>query len=242
MQSETKVSRNELLVALYQTTSKQELLKQFEENIKTSKRKKDDKYIHLLEQIIYFSHAIIYDHSIQTAHNYRQSFMSVAKASKMLSDEDVEKAFSFLNRTEKKAIKAPKEPKLEDMVTIKTKCEGKDAISKLKKELDDKKYTVSKGQKSEDKELYIKVALVTLSTGESLKSIVDTLTIDSKKIVLKLEKKTIKTYIKDIREYYEDKRGTDYPRAVRKAIKSMDIENCVNLKDLARMYENCMSK
>ena len=243
--TDSRVTRETLLLSLYGVTSKKDLLSQFEESLQVGRMKKNEKYTHLLEQIIYFSHAIIYNHSIQTAHNYRQAFMTVAKESKSLrmDDAEVERAFSFLNRTEKKAItstKEPKEDKTED--AIKDKCQAKEAINRLKKELDEKSYTLTRGQKAKDKEIYIKVALVTLSTGESLKTIMESLEIDRKRVVLELENKTIKGYIEDIRTHYEDKKGTDYPRAIRKAIKNMNIENCINLNGLSDLYKECIVK
>ena len=244
-ETDNNVSRETLLLALYGATSKKDLLSKFEESLQVGRMKKSEKYTHLLEQIIYFSHAIIYDHSIQTAHNYRQSFMTVAKESKSLKmdDAEVERAFSFLNRTERKTItstREPKEDKAED--TIKDKCEAKEAIISLKKQLDDKSYTLTRGQKKEDKEIYIKVALVVLSTGESLKTIMESLEIDRKRLVLELENKTAKGYIEDIRTHYEDKKGTDYPRAIRKAIKNMNIANCINLNGLSDLHKECIIK
>ena len=245
MENETKVSRNDLLIVLYQTTSKQELLRQFGEKIQTSKKKKEDKYIHLLENIIHFSHAIIYDHSIQTAHNYRQSFMTKAKecAGLKLDDKDIEKAFSFLNRTEKKSINEAIKPTSKGKVTtIKDECKARASISDLKKQLDNDSYTTTRGQKREDKEIYIKVALVTLSIGESLKNIMgNNLVVDSKTLIIDLDYKVVKAYIKDIKEHYKGKEGTDYPRAIRKAISQMDIWNSKNANGLIALYKECIS-
>lgn len=211
-------TRDELLQALYGTASKKELLVQFEAELRTIKGTSNQKYTQLLEQILYFSHAIIYGHKIQTAHNYRQDFMSAAKKLSIISDKEIEKAFSFLNRTEKKAIKknkATEEPTAPSKEVSDT-CIAKTEIERLKDELDTKSYKLSRGQKVEDKETYIKVALVALSTGAKLKEITETLELSTKRgdikfinegredsgVILVLDIKEVRTYIKDIRKHF----------------------------------------
>jgi len=266
------IERNELLTALYQVTSKADLLAQFD--LKLSEinavfrerevRLTDDKrYTYLLEQIVFYSHAIIFGHGVQTAHNYRQAFMTTAKKSNLLrlSGDEVEKAFSFLNRTEKKnIIKATSEEQNQankELLTNNDGCIANEEIKRLKQQLDDKKYKLAKGQKVEDKEIFIKVALVALSTGARLKDIMENLTISTKKgvvyfddglkkvegTILVLDSKTIQSYLKAIRSHYSDRiaKGTDISTGIRKAVKRLNIPNCQNTNNLNSLYRECLS-
>jgi len=239
------IERNELLTALYQVTSKSDLLKQFDSKLSSAKGSTNQRYTFLLEQVLFYSHAVIFGHGIQTAHNYRQSFMTTAKKSKLLklSDEDIETAFSFLNRTEKKSIvktielqNSPKNESLE----INSSCIAKDEIKRLKAQLDNKTYELAKGQKEEDKIIFIKVALVALSVGARLKEIMEDLSISTKKgvvlfddgikqeegVILELDTKTVQSYLKAIRSHYSDRiaKGTDISTSIRKSILGMNIK------------------
>jgi hypothetical protein len=251
-------TRDELLQALYGTASKKELLVQFEAELRTIKGTSNQKYTQLLEQILYFSHAIIYGHKIQTAHNYRQDFMSVAKKLSIISDKETEKAFSFLNRTEKKAIKKTKaiEEPIAPSKEVSNTCIAKTEIERLKDELDTKSYKLSRGQKVEDKETYIKVALVALSTGARLKEITETLELSTKKeltiftngesseegVILVLDIKTVRAYLRDIRKHYADRIGkVDISTGIRKAIKALGIPNCGNTNHLNALYRECIN-
>jgi len=251
--------RETLLLALYQTSNKKELLEQFNANLSGAKGSSIQKYAHLLEQIVFFSHAIIFNHGIQTAHNYRQNFMTVAKSNKQLklSSEEISKAFSFLNRTEawsfltdeeklekvnerlakkeserlrkqQKALEEKLNQPVESETTDNKECIAKDEIKRLKSELNEKSYKLARGQKEDDKEAFIKIALVALSTGARLNDIMENLTITTRKgvtyfddgltvkkgVILGLEAKTVQSYIKSIRSHY------DY------------IERCKKLKSL----------
>ena len=256
------MKREDLLVAIYQTSSKKELLAQFDSKLSGVKGSATQRYIHLLEQVLFYSHAIIFDHGVQTAHNYRQNFMSTAKKNKLLklSNEDVEKAFSFLNRTEKKALtkevstvtETPQKSTLEGD----DKCIAKDEIRDLKAQLDDETYELSRGQKKEDKEAFIKIAIVALSTGARLNDIMENLTISTKKakiffndgltvqegVILGLEPKTVQSYIKSIRKHYSDRIGkVDISTGIRKAVKKLNIPNCGNLNHLNALYKECLT-
>jgi hypothetical protein len=258
-----QVERSELLTALYQTSSKQELLKKFDADISITKGTKTQRYTHLLEQIVFYSHAIIFGHGIQTAHNYRQSFMTTAKANKFLklNDEKIEEAFSFLNRTEKKSILKVKQPEKEPKSkTIKEGeyCVAKEEIERLKAQLDSKSYELAKGQKADDKEIFIKVALLALGTGSRLKEITESLTVSTRKgtayfddgkeskegVILVLDIKTVQSYLKAIHAHYSERiaKGTDISTGIRKAVKRLEIAECGNLNDLNAIYNDCIPK
>ncbi len=253
------VERNELLKALYQVTTKSDLVKQFDAKLSGAKGTTAQRYTFLLEQVLFYSHAIIFGHGVQTAHNYRQAFMTTAKKSKLLklSNKDIEKAFKFLNRTEKKSL-LKTEPKNNTKTAnkeIKGDCIAIKEITRLKAQLDTKTYDLSKGQKIEDKETFIKVALVALSTGARLKDIMEDLTVSTKKgvtyfddgikkkegVILVLDTKTIQSYLKAIRSHYSDRIGkVDISTGIRKAVKRLNIPNCGNTNNLNALYRECL--
>jgi hypothetical protein len=254
------IERNELLTALYQVTSKADLLKQFDSMLSGAKGVKGNRYSHLLEQILFYSHAIIFGHGVQTAHNYRQAFMTTAKKSKLLklSDEEIETAFSFLNRTEKKSIiKAtstePQNQKNNASSKASNACTAKDEINRLKAQLDNKTYELAKGQKEEDKQAFIKISLVALSTGARLKDIMEDMTVSTKKgvtyfndeegIILELDTKAVQGYLKAIRSHYKERieQGTDISTGIRKAVKRLNIPNCGNTNNLNSLYRECLT-
>jgi len=256
----TKIERDELLQALYQVTSKADLLKQFDSKLSGVKGTNAQRYTHLLEQVLFYSHAIIFGHGVQTAHNYRQAFMTTAKKSKLLKlgNDDIEKAFSFLNRTEKKSIIKSVEPKEQNEPTLEagSSCIARDEINRLKSQLDTKTYELSKGQKVEDKEAFIKIALVALSTGARLKDIMEDLMVSTRKgvtyfndglkeeegIILELDTKTVQSYLKAIRSHYSDRIGkVDISTGIRKAIKRLNIPNCGNTNHLNALYKECLT-
>ena len=235
-----QISRTTLLEELYQTSSKKDLIERFNTDISITKGTKSQRYTHLLETIIFYSHAIIFGHGVQTAHNYRQSFMTTAKKNKHLGldDKAIKKAFGFLNRTEKNEFVEKEAPtKAKEPIKEEPKeCIAKDEIRRLKAQLDDKSYELSRGQKVEDKEIFIKVALLALSTGSRLKEITEDLKVSSKKgvtyfddgktikegVILELDIKTVQSYLKAIRSHYEGKKG-DIGTGIRKSILRLEI-------------------
>ena len=254
------IERNELLTALYQVTSKADLLKQFDSKLTGAKGTNTQRYTHLLEQVLFYSHAVIFGHGVQTAHNYRQAFMTTAKESKLLklNSEDIEKAFSFLNRTEKKSIaKAVAYQPNKEHSETNGECVAKDEINRLKAQLDTKDYELAKGQNKEDKEAFIKIALVALSTGARLKDIMEDLTVSAKKgviyfndgikqeqgVILELDTKTVQGYLKAIRSHYSDRiaKGTDISTGIRKAIKRLKIPKAGNTNHLNALYKECLT-
>jgi hypothetical protein len=255
------IERNELLSALYQVTSKSDLLKQFDSKLAGAKGTNTQRYTYLLEQVLFYSHAVIFGHGVQTAHNYRQAFMTTAKKSRLLklSDEEIETAFSFLNRTEKKSIIKAVEPQQQkkESLEVSSSCIAKDEINRLKAQLDTKGYELAKGQKVEDKEAFVKIALVALSTGARLKDIMEDLTVSTKKgvilfndgikqeegVILELDTKTVQSYLKAIRSHYSDRiaKGTDISTGIRKAVKRLNIPNAGNLNHLNHLYTKCLT-
>ena len=182
--------------------------------------------------------------------------MTTAKKSKLLklSDEDIETAFSFLNRTEKKSIIKSTTPTPRNS-NLKTSdiCTAKDEIKRLKSQLDNKTYELAKGQKEEDKQAFIRIALVALSTGARLKDIMEDLTVSTKRgityfnekegVLLELDTKTVQGYLKAIRSHYKDRieQGTDYSTGIRKAVKRLNISNCGNTNHLNQLYKQCLT-
>jgi len=268
---ENEVGREDLLTALYQVSTKSEILTQFDKALSTAKKGDSvtKRYTHLLEQVLFYSHAIIYGHKVQTAHNYRQLFMKIAKDNKALnlSSKKVEEAFKFFNRTEAwdfltdeekladtkrrlekkeserlkrqhKALEAKIAQPIEEEKTSSVKCIAKDEIKDLKAQLDNKSYKLSRGQKAEDKEAFIMIALVALATGARLSDIMENLKVSTKKsktyfddgltvqegVILELDTKTVQNYLKSIRKHYSDRIGKiDISTGIRKAVKSLNI-------------------
>lgn len=250
------IERNQLLTALYQVTSKSDLLKQFNDRLseidgifreRKIKKTMDRRYTYLLEQIVFYSHAIIYGHGVQMAQKYRGYFMTVAKNSKSLKldSNKIEEAFSFLNRTEKREVLAKTQTDTKEIVGD---CVAKNEIARLKAQLDGKTYEIPKGYeegnkkglKVESLEIYIKVSLVALSTGARLSDIMEDLTIFTKKgivyfndgiktvkgVILGLDTKTVQRYLKDIRSHYSEQieKGADLSTGIRKSILDLNIK------------------
>lgn len=250
------MTRSELLVALYGADQKKDLLSLFKKDLEEIKGRQSEKYTHLLETIIKYSHAIIFDHSIQTAHNYRQAFMTTAKQTLSIESKEIEKAFSFLNRTEKSLIETALQPKEEDIIVNNEplECVAYSEIERLKSELDNKTYVLTRGQKEEDKEAYIKIALLALSTGARLKEITETMSVaqekgrayfitseDSKEegVVLSLDVKTIRGYLKDVQLHFAKSisKNTDIGRGIRKNIKALNVKATDYLRENASKFD-----
>jgi len=209
------MERTALLTALYGTTLKSELLKQFDRKLSTVNTEDEvsKRYTHLLEQVLYFSHAIIYgQESVNTIQHYRRDFMLKAKNNKTLnlSSSKVEYAFSFFNRTVKKELEKTTTPS--QPIQISEGCAiAKKEIKRLKKELDTKSYKLARGQKVEDKETFMKIAIVAMATGARLQDIMEDLPITDirgKKYfdsitLLVIDFETVQTYIKAIRKHYK---------------------------------------
>ena len=259
----SKIDRDNLLTALYQTSNKTELLAQYDSKLSGAKGTATQRYIHLLEQTIFYSHAIIFGHGVQTAHNYRQAFMSTAKKNKLLklSNKEIEKAFLFLNRTEKKSIikvtsiESQNPPKNGDLES-KDSCVAIDEIKRLKSDLDNKNYKLSRGQKVEDKETFIKIAIIAMATGARLNDIMENLTISTKKsitlfddgvsikegVILVVDTKIAQSYLRAIRNHYSDRIGkVDISTGIRKAVKRLAIPNSGNLNHLNQLYKDCLT-
>lgn len=251
------MKRNELLQALYGADQKKDILSLFKKDLENIKGRKSERYTQLLETIIKYSHAIIFDQSIQTAHNYRQAFMAMTKDSLAIESKEVETAFSFLHRTEKKLIETALEPKEESVVSDNEEpleCVAYSEIGRLKEELENETYILTRGQKDKDKKTYIKIALVALSTGARLKEITETMSVtqerkktyfnmskDNKEEgrILSLDTKTVRGYLNDIQAHFKESidRNTDIGRGIRKNIKALNIKSTDYLREEASKFD-----
>ena len=246
------MNREDTFKSVYGVEAPKAVLGLFIEDLKQVKRKsKAKQYQGLLELLLRYSYAIFYDYKTVSIINNRLKYRQ--EAMKILNSEDVEEAFSFIARaTEPKEPKTPKK----DINNSSNTCIAKDEINRLKEELDTKSYTLAKGQKEEDKQAFIKVALVALSTGARLKEITETLELSSRKgvtyfingdneeegVILEIDIKTIRAYLKDIRSHYSERiaKGTDISTGIRKAVKRLNIPNCGNTNNLNTLYRECV--
>ena len=247
-------SRVNLLESLYQVTSKKDILSQFDSKLLSAGKSKSAKYIHLLEQIVYYSHAIVYGQSVQTAHNYRQSFIETAIKNKTFSldDDKIKEAFSFLNRTSRKQIEKTPVSKSHKSVDKSIIQSTLDLISSVKDELDNKTYTLSRGRTIENAESTIMIALVALSTGAKYSDILESLTVVAKRkgkvifdngitaqdgVILGLDAKTIKGYLSSIRKTYKGKDIVNLGITIRKALKKQASSENKSITELNYMYK-----
>jgi len=247
------MNREKTFKSVYGVEAPRAVLELYIEDLKQVKRlSKSKQYQGLLELLLRYSYAIFYDYKTVSIINNRLKYRQ--EAMKILNHDDVEKAFNFIARaTEPKEPKTPKK----DLSDSSNPCIVKDEIRRLKEELDTKSYKLAKGQKEEDKQIFIKVALVALSTGARLKEITETLELSVKKgvtffsngdnteegIIIELDTKTIRVYLKDIRSHYGERitKGTDISTGIRKAVKRLNIPNCGNTNDLNKLYKQCLS-
>ena len=239
------MNREDTFKSVYGVEAPKAVLGLYIEDLQQVKRlSKTKQYQGLLELLLRYSYAIFYDYKTVSIINNRLKYRQ--EAMKILNNDDVEKAFNFIARatepkeTAAEKLKRLKEElkelkgteyeakekeikKLEESLEGKTNtCIAKDEINRLKEELDTKSYKLAKGQKEEDKQIFIKVALVALSTGARLKEITETLELSSRKgvtyfidgedekegIILEIDIKTIRAYLKDIRSHF-DKKATE---------------------------------
>lgn len=247
------MNREKTFKSVYGVEAPKAVLGLYTEDLHQVKRlSKSKQYQGLLELLLRYSYAIFYDYKTVSIINNRLKYRQ--EAMKLLNNDDVEKAFNFIARaTEPKEPKAPKK----DINDSSNACIAKDEIKRLKEELDTKSYKLAKGQKEEDKQIFIKVALVALSTGARLKEITETLELSSKKgviyfineddteegVILELDVKTIRAYLKDIRSHYSERiaKGTDISTGIRKAVKRLNIPNCGNTNNLNTLYRECLT-
>lgn len=252
MNKEYKMNRDNTFKSVYGVEAPKAILELYIEDLQQVKRlSKSKQYQGLLELLLRYSYAIFYDYKTVSIINNRLKYRQ--EAMKILNESDVEKAFNNIARaTEPKEPKTPKK----DLSDSSNTCIAKDEINRLKEELDTKSYKLAKGQKEEDKQIFIKVALVALSTGARLKEITETLELSSRKgvtyfineeeeeegIILELDIKTVRAYLKDIRSHYSERiaKGTDISTGIRKAVKRLNIPNCGNTNNLNTLYRECV--
>jgi hypothetical protein len=247
------MNRENTFKSVYGVEAPKAVLGLYIEDLQQVKRlSKTKQYQGLLELLLRYSYAIFYDYKTVSIINNRLKYRQ--EAMKLLNNSDVEKAFNFIARATE-----PKEPKTskKDLSDSLNTCIAKDEINRLKEELDTKSYKLAKGQKEEDKQIFMKVALIALSTGARLKEITETLELSSRKgvtyfingdeeeegIILELDIKTVRAYLKDIRSHYSERiaKGTDISTGIRKAVKRLNIANCGNTNNLNSLYKTCLT-
>jgi len=258
MNDSNEVSREELLQAFYKSTSKKEILENFNIELTQIKGSKIERYTQLLEQILKYSHAIIFGHKVRTATEWKKDFLEMAEQNKKLNldKKDIDKAFSFIRSTYKREIKRmataePKPPKPTKTIES-SDCVARIEIERLKTQLDNRTYKLTRSQKEEDKRTYIKIAIVALATGENLPSITETLKVTQEKgniyfsdgvekikgaILWHQEEKdeaknldkaraTVQGYLRDIKNHYKEKieKKSNIGSGIRKGIVALDIK------------------
>jgi hypothetical protein len=267
------MTRENTFKSVYGVEAPKAVLWLYIEDLQQVKRlSKTKQYQGLLELLLRYSYAIFYDYKTVSIINNRLKYRQ--EAMKILNNNDVEKAFNFIARaTARKETVVEKlnrlkkelmglegtelEAKKEEIKKLEKSFVAKDEINRLKEELDTKSYKLAKGQKEKDKQIFIKVALVALSTGARLKEITETLELSSRKgvtyfinedeeeegIILELDIKTVRAYLKDIRSHYSERiaKGTDISTGIRKAVKRLNIPNCGNTNNLNSLYRECLA-
>lgn len=242
------MTREKTFLSVYGVEQPKQVLELFAEDVKQVKRvAKTKQYQGLLELVLKYSYAIFYDYRTISIRNNRLKYRKVAMGE--LLQKDVEKAFNMI------AIATePSEPKATK--AIPTDCIVIEQIKRLKDQLDNKTYLLKRGQKVDDTEIYIKVALVAMATGSRLREIMETLELSQRKgtitftvdedsiegVILELDYKTVRAYLKDIRKHYAEriKNNVDISTGIRKAVKRLEVPNCGNLNHLNTLYKECL--
>jgi len=266
------MNRENTFKSVYGTEAPKAVLGLYIEDLQQVKRlPKTKQYQGLLELVVKYSYAILYCYSHVSIRNNRDEYRKEAVKA-LGSLKEVSRKFKsgtrriWIDDCEDKGTKRvyqafdfvkiptePKEPTTPKLVDSANTCIAKDEINRLKTQLDTKSYELAKGQKKEDKETFIKVALVALSTGARLKEITETLELSTKKGVtylndkegvILLDIKTLRAYLKDIRSHYRERiaKGTDISTGIRKATKRLEIAGCGNLNHLNTLYAKCLNK
>jgi len=270
--------REETFLLVYGVKAPKAVFELYKEDLMQVKRlSKTKQETGLLKLVTKYSYAILYCYGHISIRNNRDEYRKEAvkvlgslkkvsrnfkSGSRVIEVDDREDYGTKLVYDAFDLIKIPTEPKepktsKKDLNDSSNTCIAKDEINRLKEELDTKSYKLSKGQKEEDKKIFIKVALVALSTGARLKEITETLELSSKKgviyftneedteegIILELDIKTVRAYLKDIRSHYSERiaKGTDISTGIRKAVKRLNIPNCGNTNNLNTLYRDCLT-
>lgn len=241
------MTRDELLLQIYGVTTQKDLQQLFKDELIEAKRLSHSKqYIRLLELITHYFYAISFDYSTATINNHRTEYRKIAKT--ILDDKIVSKVFSFLNSPVKSQAK---EKQIKD-IKVDDKCEAITQITRLQTQLIDETYTLTRGQKEEDKRAYIKVSILALATGSRLTEIMEKLEVTTKdkqshfngvhSKILVIDISTTKKYLKEIREHYHERliKKVDISTGLRKAIKQLDISGAGNINDLNKLYRDCL--
>lgn len=221
----TPTSRSQILNTIYKTDSMKEIYEQFKISLTTVETQMEKRELLLVEQILFFSYAMTYEISTNTMLDYRSKFINVARALSRtkntirLSNDKVDSLFSLLpkptafqieqaNPTE--ATKTTEATETTEAPTL-TKEESKVAVvvevEKLVQMLvsvDDGSRKLPKNQEKDDFKNYIKVAIVSLSTGLKLPQILNESFKLAKDIeVIGIELKEGRKYLNEIRKHIE---------------------------------------
>jgi hypothetical protein len=245
------MTREKTFLSVYGVEQPKQVLGLFTEDVKQVKRlAKTKQYQGLLELVLKYSYAIFYDYKTVSIRNNRLKYRKIAMSE--LSKKDVVKAFDM--------IAIATEPLEQKQTATKkdtpTDCVAIDQIRRLKDQLDNETYQLKRGQKADDTEIYIKVALVAMATGSRLQEIMGTLELSQRKgtitftidedstegVILELDYKTVRAYLKDIRKHYADRieANVDISTGIRKAVKRLEVPNCGNLNHLNALYKECI--
>jgi len=241
------MTRDELLLQIYGATTQKELQELFRDDLTECKKlPKGKQYIRLLELLVRYSYAISFDYSTATINNHRTEYRKISKS--ILDDTSVNKAFSFFSSP----IKSQAKEKTVKDIEVDDKCEAIAQITRLQAQLIDETYIVTRGQKEEDKRVYIKVSILALATGSRLTEIMEKLEVTTKdkqthfngvhSKILVIDINTTKKYLKEIREHYHERliKKVDISTGLRKAIKQLDISGAGNINDLNKFYRDCL--
>ena len=198
-------------------------------------KSKEVQYPKILELILKYSHAIFYLYGKSQINKNLIAFRKVAMIN--IDDENVDKAFKTINR-----LRDYKEEKEEEEELIITgSCLALGLIERLKKQLEDG-VKANKGGNKEDKEAYIQIAIIALSTGAKHKEILDeklSYSIDPKKSLYDVE--YISNLLLNIQEYQKTRNFSE--RVVRNGIDNLELPLSQELQEKeAESYQSSFEK
>lgn len=236
---EDERERKLAFTTLYNVDSQKELLEQFESKVtalkvepttnkrmKKANREKLDRqnleaqYTKLLELCLEYSHAMFF---LYTKHSINKNITAYRRMALSLLDKDnVERAFSMLKRLrdyrEPQQIEAP-----QPLRAIDNDCLALSNIESLRELL--KGDLGVRSDQIEDKKFYIKMSIISLSTGANAKDIIDN---EIGKIIYS-DSDYISNLISDVQKYQANKKLSD--RGIRNGVDKLRIPLSVKLKE-----------
>ena len=249
------MTREDAFKAVYGVETPKEVLGLFIEDLKQIKRKSKSKAKHLHELSLLmarYGYAVYYHYETVSIRNNRSKYRR--EAINILGEEVAAEYFSLMPIVGEQKASKPVEPKK----VVEGECVARSEINRLKAELDNKTYKLTIGQKEIDQEIFIKVVLVALSIGAKYRDIMEALEISERKgtvhflidevekakgVILELDAKTVKGYLKDIRNHYKERiaENIDISSGIRKAIRRLDIAGCRSIGNLNKLYRDCLT-